>query len=149
MPSLVPLYRLSHLLHTHGAPILPRLIQTVIYLVYHAVVPCEVEIGPQVEFAHGGLGVILHPRCQIGRHVYIGAHVVVGGRSRHPGLPRIGNNVYLGAGAKILGDITVGDDVVVGANAVVTRSVPPRTIVAGVPARILRQDVNVQEYEEW
>jgi serine O-acetyltransferase len=61
-------------------------------------------------------------------------------------MPIIGNNVYIGAGAKILGSITIGDNVIIGANAVVTRNVPPNCTVAGVPARIIKRDgVRVKE----
>ena len=53
-------------------------------------------------------------------------------------MPIIGDNVFIGAGAKILGDITIGDNCVIGANSVVVKSVPSNSIVAGVPAKVLR-----------
>ena len=61
-----------------------------------------------------------------------------GGNNRYPGLPIIGNNVRISKGAIVFGGITIGNNVTVGANAVVTKPVPDNAIVAGVPAKILR-----------
>lgn len=61
-----------------------------------------------------------------------------GGNNRYPGLPIIGNNVRISKGAIVFGGITIGNNVIVGANAVVTKPVPDNAIVAGVPAKILR-----------
>lgn len=60
------------------------------------------------------------------------------------GIPIIGNNVTIYAGAKVFGKITIGDDVIIGANAVVTKDIPPHSMVAGVPAKIIktRNDIN-------
>ena len=61
-----------------------------------------------------------------------------GGDSYYPGVPKIGNNVHISHGVVIFGEITIGDNVVIGANAVVNKPVPDNAIVAGVPAIILR-----------
>jgi serine O-acetyltransferase len=143
------LHAIAHWLHRRLVPVAPRLIDMFIYLVFHAVIPAESRIGARVQLAHGGLGIVLHPRCEIGCHVHIGAHVVIGGRSLSKRVPRIGDNVYIGAGAKILGDIEIGNDVIIGANAVVIRSVASHTIVAGVPAKVIRENIQVREYESW
>ena len=60
------------------------------------------------------------------------------GQLAGPGAPVIGSNVYIGAGAKVLGDITVGDGARIGANAVVLSNVPPQCTVVGIPAQIVR-----------
>jgi serine O-acetyltransferase len=64
-------------------------------------------------------------------------------------LPTIEDDVYIGAGAKILGNITVGHSSVVGVNAVVLQTVPPGSIVVGVPARVIRTGVNAHDIEEF
>lgn len=64
--------------------------------------------------------------------------VTIGGRSGIFAVPQIEDDVFIGAGARILGDVTIGRGAVIGANAVVLKSVPPGAIVAGVPARIIR-----------
>ena len=93
-------------------------------------------------FIDHGAGVVIGETAIIGDDVLMYHQVTLGGTSlektkRHP---TIGNNVLLGMGAKILGNITVGDSARIGANAVVTRDVPPNTSVVGVPGRILVQD---------
>lgn len=61
------------------------------------------------------------------------------------GIPTIGNNVTIFAGAKVFGKITIGDDVVIGANAVVTKDIPSHSMVAGVPAKIIKTRKEINE----
>lgn len=75
----------------------------------------------------------------IGDHCMVGQQVTIGTNFRE-GKPRIGNNVKIMPGAKVLGDINLGDNVVVGANAVVIRNVPANCVVGGVPARIIKRN---------
>lgn len=95
---------------------------------------------------YGGLGVILHPRAVIGSNTLVGPNCVVGGRSRHEDVPVIGDDVYIGAGACVLGPVKVGSGAVIGAGAVVIEDVPARAIVAGVPARVIRMDIDPRDY---
>lgn len=71
--------------------------------------------------------------CNLAHEVTLG----LGGRGDKKGLPTLGNRVYVGSGAKIIGKITIGDDVAIGANAVVTKSIPDCAVVVGSPARII------------
>jgi serine O-acetyltransferase len=83
-------------------------------------------------------GVVIHPSAVIGPNCLLFQQVTLGaGRG---GLPVLGGHVDVGAGAKILGPVRVGDHVVIGANAVVTRDVPSCGVAAGIPARLLRID---------
>lgn len=89
-------------------------------------------------FIDHGMGVVIGETTEIGDDVMLYHGVTLGGRSmekakRHPTL---GNRVTIGAGAKVLGPIVIGDDSAVGANAVVTRDVPPDSIATGIPATI-------------
>ncbi|MDJ0321808.1 serine O-acetyltransferase EpsC [Pseudarthrobacter sp. PS3-L1] len=93
-------------------------------------------------FIDHGMGVVIGETAEIGEDVMIYHGVTLGGRSlakvkRHP---TIGDRVTIGAGAKILGPITIGADSAVGANAVVVKDAPPSSIITGVPARSRPRD---------
>jgi serine O-acetyltransferase len=97
-------------------------------------------IGKRLFIDHG-LGVVIGETSIIGDDVTLYHGVTLGGKSlesvkRHP---TIGNNVVLGAGSKIMGNISIGDHSMIGANAVVTKSLPPHSVVGGVPARSLKK----------
>lgn len=98
--------------------------------------PCEVRVGKNFIIDHSG-GVVVSGYAQFGDNCRIRTGVVVGlARVEDPCAPVIGNNVDIGAGAKVLGRIVIGDNVSIGANSVVTRDVPSNSIAVGVPARV-------------
>jgi serine O-acetyltransferase len=104
--------------------------------------PCEVEIGKNFRIDHFG-DIVISGYARFGDNCVIRNGVTVGLRHEaNPVAPKIGNNVNIGAGAKVLGDITVGDNVDIGANAVVIKDVPPNSIAVGVPARIIPKKKN-------
>ena len=96
--------------------------------------PCEVEIGNNFIIDHFG-GIVVSGYAKIGDNCRIRNGVVIGlRRVEEKVAPVIGNNVDIGTGAKLLGPISIGDDSLIGANAVVLCDVPPNSIAAGVPA---------------
>jgi serine O-acetyltransferase len=117
-------------------PFLPTLMKGIIRVCFSAVIPPQLEVGRNVLFGYNGLGIVIHPRCVIGDNVIIGQHVTIGGRGG-PEVPIIGNNVLLGAGAKILGNVKIGNNAKIGANAVVLIDVPENATAVGVPAVIV------------
>jgi serine O-acetyltransferase len=134
------LYRQARRAHLQGIPLLPRVLQRIAFHLYGCYLPYQAEIGEGTVLGYGGMGVVIHKDCKVGRYCLISQQVTLGGRSGRRGLPVLGDYVRVGAGAKILGDITIGNFAVIGANAVVTRDVPPGAVMAGVPARELRRD---------
>ena len=96
-------------------------------------------IGRRLVIDHG-VGVVIGETAEIGDDVLIYHGVTLGGKTLDPVKrhPTIGNRVILGAGAKLIGNITIGDDCRVGANAVVTKSMPAGTVAVGVNAKLIR-----------
>jgi serine O-acetyltransferase len=103
-------------------------------------IPSSVKAGRGLYICHPG-GIVLNGGVVLGSDVNLSQQVTigVGGFGDRRGTPVIGDRVYIGPGAKIFGPITIGDESIIGANAVVNRSVPPRSIVVGVPGRVIRE----------
>ena len=102
--------------------------------------PCEVEVGRNFVIDHFG-GIVISGYAKFGDDCRIRNGVVVGlRRVEEKRAPIIGNNVDIGAGAKLLGPIRIGNNVLIGANAVVLCDVPDNCIAVGVPAIIKRRD---------
>jgi len=103
--------------------------------------PCEAEIGSHFVIDHFG-GIIISGYAKFGEHCRVRNGVVVGlRRVDEPIAPIIGNHVDIGAGAKLLGPIRIGDNVLIGANAVVLCDVPDNSIAIGIPA-VIKQRKN-------
>ncbi|WP_437951065.1 DapH/DapD/GlmU-related protein [Sorangium sp. So ce296] len=137
--NAIHLYNVAHWCHAKQIPVVPKLLYWTTFLVYNSSIPPSAEIGAGTRFGYGGMGVVIHAQARIGRNVIIAQQVTIGGRQGQTGVPVIEDDVYLGAGAKILGPIRIGRGAVVGANAVVVKDVPAGATVGGVPARILKQ----------
>jgi L-malate glycosyltransferase len=142
-------YRISRWLFVHHIPVLPSVVKVFSEMLFHCELPYTADIGRGFRVAHRGFGIVVHKRAVLGRNVVILPGVTIGGRNNRYEVPRIGDDVYIGPGAKILGDVTIGNGAVIGANAVVVHSVPSRTVAAGIPARILRENINTREVSGW
>jgi serine O-acetyltransferase len=105
--------------------------------VYGIELPYSVQLGRRVVIEHQG-AIVIHGNCVIGDDCILRQGVTMGNRSldRPAEAPVLGRRVNVGAGAKILGPVHIGDDAVVGANAVVLHDVPAGATVVGIPARI-------------
>lgn len=107
---------------------------------YGIELPYSASIGNRVVFEHQH-GIVVHGNAKIGNNCIIRQGVTIGNRYMDKPFeaPSIGNNVNIGAGAKILGKLNIADNVNVGANAVVTIDVPANATVLGIPAKILKK----------
>jgi serine O-acetyltransferase len=131
----MPLYRIARWCYQHHIPGAPSFITYFIRFFWSAFVPYSAEIGRGTQLGYGGLCVVIHKDAVIGHSCLVSQGVTIGGTGTKKGVPRIGNHVDIGAGAKLLGPISIGDGARIGANAVVLRDVPPNTTVVGAPAR--------------
>jgi len=113
-----------------------RFLYKVVQVLTGIELPCEVVVGKNFVIDHFG-GVIISGFARFGDNCRIRNGVVIGLRTvGKPCAPQIGSNVDVGAGAKLLGEIVIGDNVLIGANAVVTKDVPCNSVVYGIPAVI-------------
>ena len=98
------------------------------------------QIGKNVNFIHNAQGVMIAGGASIGDNTVIYHQVTIGVINDKKGAPEIGKNVFIGAGAKILGPIKIGNNVKVGANSVVLCDVPDDCTVVGIPARVIKKN---------
>lgn len=144
--NLINLQKFANKLYIYKIPVVPKIIYYIQFILFNSSVPYKCKIGKNTKFAYGGIGVVIHERAEIGENCIIGQGITIGGKSKEPNVPKIGNNVYIAAGSRIIGNVTIGDDVVIGANSVVTKNVPSNCIVAGIPAKIIKTDIKMSDY---
>ena len=133
-------HRIAHKLAYWGVPFVPRFISYLTRIITGIEIHPKAQIGNRFFIDHGE-GVVIGETTIIGDDVLIYQQVTLGGTGNEHGKrhPTIGNNVIIGAGAKILGNITIGDNTRVGAGSVVVDDVPEHCTVVGVPGRIVQQ----------
>lgn len=134
-------YRISHWLWKRKLPFFPRFISQLARWLTGVEIHPGATIGAGFFIDHG-MGVVIGETTEIGDYVTLFQGVTLGGTGKERGKrhPTLGNHVVVGAGAKVLGGIHIGDNVKVGANAVVLRSVPANSTVVGNPGRIVKYD---------
>ncbi len=136
------LHRIAHVLHkTFHLPFLPRVISQVNRFF------TGIEIHPGAKIAHGvfidhGMGVVIGETAEVGEGCVLFQGVTLGGTGKETGKrhPTLEQNVMVSAGAKVLGNICLGENVKIGAQAVVLKDVPPNCTVVGVPGRVVVRD---------
>lgn len=103
--------------------------------------PPDAEIGKGLYIGHFG-GIIVGSGVKMGENCNLSQGVTLGyaGRAGNRGCPTLGDRVYVGAGAKVIGPINVGNDAAIGANAVVTKNLPDRAVAVGIPAKVINLD---------
>lgn len=136
------MYRLAHRFHKWKIPFIPRFISHLTRIVTGIEIHPEAKIGRRLFIDHGE-GLVIGATTIIGDDCLLYQQVTLGGTGKDKGKrhPTLGNNVVVGAGAKILGNINIGDKVRVGAGSVVIHDVPEHSTVVGIPARIVHRTV--------
>jgi serine O-acetyltransferase len=133
-------YRVAHWLWIHGFKLLARWVSHLTRALTGIEIHPGATIGPRFFIDHG-MGVVIGETAEVGADVTLYHGVTLGGTSLAKGKrhPTLHDRVVVGAGAKILGAITIGEDSRIGANAVVVKSVPPNSVVVGVPGQIVKR----------
>ena len=134
-------YRIAHKLWEWKLPIIPRWLSQVARFFTGIEIHPGAAIGSKLFIDHG-MGVVVGETAIIGDNVLLYQGVTLGGTGKECGKrhPTVGNNVVIGTGAKVLGNITIGDNSYIGANAVVIKDVPANSTVVGIPGRITKQE---------
>lgn len=132
------LYRIGHFLYKHKLYFLARLISQIARFLTGIEIHPGAKIGRRLFIDHG-MGIVIGETATIGNDCTIYHGVTLGGtgKDKYKRHPDIGNNVMVGCGAKVLGPIKIGDNVKIGANAVVTKDTQDNSTVVGVPGRVL------------
>lgn len=131
-------YRMAHWLWQNGLKLVARWLSQVVRLLTGIEIHPGASIGPRFFIDHG-MGVVIGETAEIGSDVTLYHGVTLGGTSLEKGKrhPTLGDRVVVGAGAKILGAIQVGEGSRIGANAVLVKSVPANSVVVGVPGQVI------------
>lgn len=142
-------YRFSYWVRNHIHIFPFRQILKLISFIWHKVIQittgisiaCEANIGKGLYIGHFGCifvndDVVMGENCNLSQEVTIG----LGGRGEKRGCPAIGDRVFIGPGAKLFGSIKIGNDVAIGANAVVTKDLPDKAVAVGIPATVINYE---------
>lgn len=140
------LYRLGRFCFLNRLKPLSKFIYYVQIILCNSSVPHSVKIGKGTKFAYGGIAVVIHARAVIGSNCTIGQCTTIGGRSKHYDVPRIGDSVYIGPGARILGPIEIDDNCLIAPNSVLISNVKKGNIVGGIPAVVIKENISVSDY---
>lgn len=135
-------YRFAHRLYKWDVPLIPRVISYLTRIITGIEIHPGAKIGRRFFIDHGE-GVVIGETTIIGDDVLIYQQVTLGGTGKESGKrhPTLGNNVIVGAGAKVLGNITIGNNVRIGAGSVVVEDVPEHSTVVGIPGRVVHRAV--------
>ena len=136
--TAISIYRVAHRLWRWRRRILARMVSNYARFITGIEIHPGAKLGRRLVIDHG-MGVVIGETAEVGDDVLIFHSVTLGGKSFESGKrhPTIGNRVIIGAGAKLIGPITVGDDAKIGANAVITKDVPTGGTAVGANARLV------------
>ncbi len=142
-------HRVSHWLWTHNFKTVGRWVSQLVRGLTGIEIHPGAQIGPGFFIDHG-MGVVIGETAEVGKNVTLYHGVTLGGTSLEKGKrhPTLHDNVVVGAGAKVLGAIDIGENSRIGANAVVVKPVPPETVVVGVPGQPYPRTVGGEAWYE-
>lgn len=113
-----------------------RVFEILSFVIGSHAISAQAEVGDGTRFFHHGCGIVIHHKTVIGKNCKIFQNVTIGQKwsptDKIDGVPVVGDNVMIGAGAIVIGKIIIGNNVTIGANAVVTKDIPDGQVVVGV-----------------
>jgi len=138
-------YRIRRALYQVKIPVIKQIFRIITFIMFKfsevflgVAISSQTEIGPGLYIGHTGV-ILLHPDVKIGKNFNIGNCVTIGLRGDgYSGVPVIADNVYVHTGAKVIGNIKIGNNAKVGANAVVLSDLPDNSTAVGIPAKVIK-----------
>jgi serine O-acetyltransferase len=131
-------FRIGQFTRDRGMPLrLVYLLTDLIYLklLIGCEIPASISCGPRLVLPHAGRGIVINPGTKLGSDVCLMHQVTLGTAFPELEAPAVGDRVFVGAKASVIGGVTVGEESIIAAHALVTSDVPPRSLAKGVPAR--------------
>jgi serine O-acetyltransferase len=145
-PPLI-IYTIGHFLHLKKMSSLGKVFSLMNRFLFSVWIPSSCTIGKNFKLGYWGLGIVIHSNSIIGNNVTIAQNVTIGRNFGDKKVPVIGNDIYIGAGTVVFGEIIIGDNVIIGSNSLINKSVPSNCTVVGNPMRIIETNRVLKYYE--
>lgn len=142
----VTIYRVGNFFHKRGLVWIGNFFSFINRIVFSTWLPSSATIGKEFVLGYGGLGVVIHSNTVIGNKVTICQNVTIGRNFGDVNVPVIGDDVYIGAGSVIFGEIKIGNNVIIGSNSLINRSIPENCTVVGNPFKIIEDNRKKKYY---
>ncbi len=135
--NAIYLYRISRWFYLHKLKIFANFFQALIFLIYNSKIPPNADIGKGTYFVCKGIGVVIAEGLVIGKNCRIGPNFFSGRVMPYKELPKIGNNVWLGAGSVVVGPVIIESDVIISPNTFVNKSIRSGDIVGSIKPKVI------------
>nr|WP_278986423.1 hypothetical protein [Plesiomonas shigelloides] len=141
-------YRIGNFFYKRKVYLLSSFFKNINFILFNSYIPSSAQIGEGTKFAYGGIGVVIHKDAIIGRNCILGQGITIGAAEGYASdvankAPVIGDNCYLSAGCRIIGDVKVGSNSIVGASSLVNKSFPSNSVIVGIPARVIKNTTDI------
>ena len=147
LPPPLIIYKISNYLHNKKLRRLSKIVSLSNRFFFRCWIPGSASIGKNFKIGYWGIGLIIHSNTVIGDNCLIAQNVTIGRNFGDLNVPVIGDDVYVGTGSVVFGEIRIGNNVIIGANTVVNKDIPDNCTVVGNPMRIIAVDRDVKYYE--
>lgn len=146
MQFIVRVHKFSNLCYRHRLRPISKIIDIALRILCQTSIPGAADVDPTAHFAHSGLFTLITRDTRIGARVTLGVGVVFTSGWPRPGAPVVEDNCIIHSGAVVVGAVRIGEGSVIGANAVVTTDIPPRSLAVGIPARVKKSNIDINDY---
>lgn len=146
MQLVIRLHKISNFFYRNKLKPVSKVIDIGLRILFQTSIPGGAKVHPTAHFAHSGLFSLITRDTVLGARVTLGVGVVFVGGWPKQGAPIVEDDCIIHTGAVVVGAVRIGRGSVIGANAVVTTDIPPRSLAVGIPARVKKSDIDIREY---